>query len=104
MSVIDRQIATEDIEHIIYVIFQTVADPARIIELTRYDLLRQLNWTRRFELVNSHQFPVNETLYQPIEPSVQQFMDAVGRLPGGYIAVVGKSRLREINAFDQDPP
>lgn len=89
MSVIDRQIATEDIEHIIYVIFQTVADPARIIQLTRYDLLRQLNWTRRFELVNSHQFPVNETLYQPIEPSVQQIMDAVGRLPGGYIAVLG---------------
>ena len=86
---IDQRYARQDIEHITSVLFQTVADPARIIELNRDALLHRLDWTHRCELVNPHQFPVNEALYQPIEASVQEFKDAVESLPGGYIAVLG---------------
>ena len=86
---IEQRYALEDIEHISSVLFRTVADPARIIELNRNDLLHRLDWIQRFELVNSHHFPVNEALYQPINTSVQELKDSINTLPGGYIAVLG---------------
>ena len=86
---IEKRYARQDIEQIASVLFRTVADPARVIELDRDDLLHRLDWTQRFELVNSHQFPVNEALYQPINPSVQGLKDSVNTLPGGYIALLG---------------
>ena len=52
-------------------------------------MLSQLGWAQRFELVNSHQCPVDEELYQPIEETVRDLIEAVDHLAGGYIAVVG---------------
>ena len=86
---IEKRNVRQDIEHIASALFRTVADPARVIELDRDDLLHRLDWTQRFELVNTHQFPVNEALYQPINPSVQELKDSVNTLPGGYIALLG---------------
>ena len=85
----DQELVLRDIEQIVYSLFRTVADPARIIELTRLKLLANLGWAQRFELVNSHQFPVDETSYQPIEETVHELIEAVDQLSGGYIAVVG---------------
>ena len=85
----DQEIARRDIEQIAYSLFRIVANPARIIQLTRLQLLSQLGWAQRFELVNSHQFPVDEELYQPIEETVRDLIEAVDHLAGGYIAVVG---------------
>src|SRR5215469_10292676 len=70
-------------------LFGTVADPQKIIELTHDELLVRLNWRARFEFRSRHEFPVNELLYQPIEPSVNQFEQRLNTLPGGYIAVLG---------------
>ena len=88
-STMDQETTRRDIEQIAYSLFQTVAHPARIIELNRHQLLHQLGWTQRFELMNPHQFPVDESQYQPIEETVQEFIGALDRLSGGYIAVVG---------------
>ena len=86
---IEKRYVRQDIEHIASMLFRTVADPARVIELDRDDLLHRLDWTKRFELVNSHQFPVNDALYQPINPTVQELRDSINTLPGGYIALLG---------------
>ena len=88
-TTIEQNYARADIEHIALSLFQIVADPARIIELNRDELIRLLDWTHRFQLVNPHQFPVNEAWYQPIDSSVQELMDAVKKLSGGYITVLG---------------
>ena len=89
LTTTDQELFLRDIEQIVYSLFRTVADPARPIELTRLQLLTQLGWAQRFELVHSHQFPVDETSYQPIEETVHELIEAVNQLSGGYIAVVG---------------
>ena len=85
----DQVVAHQDIKQIAHWLFRTVAHPARVIELTRVQLLSQLGWAQRSELVNSHQFPVDETLYQPIEETVHELIESIDQLAGGYIAVVG---------------
>ena len=85
----DQIVTHQDIEQIAHSLFGTVAHPARVIELTRLQLLTQLDWGQRFELVNPHQFPVDETLYQPIEETVHELIESIDQLAGGYIAVVG---------------
>ncbi len=85
----DQVIAQQDLKDLTETLFATVADPRRIIELTRNDLLARLDWRARFEFRSRHEFPVDELLYQPIEPSVRQLERALEKLPGGYIAVLG---------------
>ena len=88
-TTIDQVVAHQDIDQIAHSLFRTVAHPARIIELTRLQLLTQLGWAQRFDLVNSHQFPVDEILYQPIEETVHELIESIDQLAGGYIAVLG---------------
>jgi hypothetical protein len=85
----DQVIAQQDLKDLTETLFATVADPQRIIELTRNDLLARLDWRARFEFRSRHEFPVDELLYQPIEPSVRQLEQALEALPDGYIAVLG---------------
>ena len=85
----DQIVTHQDIEQIAHSLFETVAHPARVIELTRLQLLSQLDWGQRFELVHTHQFPVDEILYQPIEETVHELIESIDQLTGGYIAVVG---------------
>lgn len=85
----NQVIAQQDLKDLTETLFATVADPRRIIEMTRNDLLARLDWRARFEFRSRHEFPVDELLYQPIEPSVRQLEQALEKLPGGYIAVLG---------------
>ena len=88
-SIRDHQIAEEDIEKITYELFQTVADPERIVYLSREELLHRLNWLDRFEYKSLHRFPISDQLYQEIEPTATKLAEAIDSLPGGYIAVLG---------------
>jgi hypothetical protein len=85
----EQVITQRDLKDLTGTIIDTVADPQRIIELTRDELLARLDWQARFEFRSRHEFPVDELLYQPIEPSVHQLEQALDMLPGGYIAVLG---------------
>ena len=85
----DQDIAQEDLEHLTQALFSAVADPERIVELTREQLLVRLGWKARVDYKSVHEFPVDEALYQPIEATVDQLPSALDSLPGGYIAVLG---------------
>lgn len=79
----------QDIQHIAHTLFDTVADPARIIELNRDALLTHLGWQERVEFISRHEFPVEERLYHPITSTIQQLEHAIETLSGGYIALLG---------------
>ena len=85
----EQRYSQEDNEQIELMLFQTVADPAQIIHLSREDLLKRLRWTNRFDFRNRHILPVDESSYQPIESTKCDILSALENLPGGYIAVVG---------------
>ena len=85
----EKQFARNDIGEIELMLIQSVADPARIIELNREDIIKRLNWTGRFTFRNRHSFPVDENIYQDIEATRNELLSAMSSLGGGYIAVLG---------------
>ena len=86
---LDQQFVEDDVDRITNELFATVADPEHIIELTDAQLLQRLNWTDRFEYRNPHRFPVIEKTYREIRDTALALTEAIGKLPGGYIAVLG---------------
>lgn len=89
MSSRDAEIFQKDLDNVTHKIFAAVYDPQYIVRLNREELLSRLGWKDRFEYRNQHSFPVNETLYQPIEDSRKALERALMELDGGYIAVLG---------------
>lgn len=85
----EQTIVKQDLDDLTLALFDMVADPEYIIELTRRELLRRLGWKSRLEYSNPHEFPIDENLYQPIEETVEEISSAIKKLPGGYIAVLG---------------
>ena len=85
----DGYIIQTELQQIAQALFAAVADPFRIIELTRDQLLTRLGWKERFEFKSRHEFPVDEVLYRPIGDSRDQLESALSNLLGGYVAVIG---------------
>lgn len=85
----DGYIIQTELQQIAQALFAAVADPFRIIELTRDQLLTRLGWKERFEFKSRHEFPVDEVLYRPIGDSSNQLESALSNLLGGYVAVIG---------------
>ncbi len=85
----EQTILKQDLDNLTLELFDLVADPEYIIELTRRELLIRLGWMNRLEYRNPHEFPVDENFYQPIEETVEEISSAIKKLPGGYIAVLG---------------
>ena len=85
----DQQNVADDVADITSFLVRTVADPQRIIEISLEELLQRLNWTDRFKYRNRHRFPVEERMYRGIEPTAAALTEAIDKLPGGYIAVLG---------------
>src|SRR6185295_4365 len=78
-----------DLEHVTVKIFEAVYDPQIIIRLNREELLIRLGWKDRFEYRNQHYFPVDESLYEPIEKSREALEQSLSNLEGGYVGVLG---------------
>ncbi len=70
-------------------LFQTVAAPERVIELSRDELLDRMGWRGRTEFRSGHHFPIDHRAYEPIEDTVSALENALDQLAGGYIAVLG---------------
>jgi hypothetical protein len=85
----DEQAISDDLAHLTYKLFETVADPTRVIHLARFELLERLGWLERYEFRSQHEFPVDESLYEPIVASAGRVEEAIGRLTGGYVGVFG---------------
>lgn len=85
----EQKIIKQDLDDLTLTLFDLVADPEYIIELTSKELLTRLGWKERLEYSNPHEFPIDEYLYQPIEETVVEISSAIKKLPGGYIAVLG---------------
>ena len=85
----DETSTLADLKRITLSLFEAVADPARIINLTRDELLKRLGWTGRLQFRNPHEFPEPPIPYEPIEATQQRLDHALSALTGGYIAVLG---------------
>jgi hypothetical protein len=86
-----------DLAHLAAVLFDIVADPERIVRLTRAELIEKLGWTRRLSYRNRHVFPV-PSAYEPNEVAVSSLLAAIESHSGGYLGLVaaagaGKSTL-----------
>ena len=88
-SALDQKYIDEDVAHITNVLFTTVADPQRIIQLNHRQLMQHLAWTDRFEYRNRHIFPVDVETYREIQASATALADAINDLSGGYLVVLG---------------
>ncbi len=86
---LDWGTTAHDVNDLAAFLFKMVASPVGIVELSRNDLLEHLGWQDRFASRSRHDFPVDLELYQPVSATVEQLDQALGRLPGGYIAVLG---------------
>lgn len=85
----EKEIVQKDQQELYHVLISKVADPARPVELSRKELLQLLGWQDRFDLKSRHEFPIDDSLYQPIETNVHQLEQALSTLPGGYIVILG---------------
>ncbi|MCA9834455.1 MAG: ATP-binding protein [Thermomicrobiales bacterium] len=85
----DVQQTVADIDHIRHVIFDLAAREPAPVHIERQQLLERLGWTDRFRPRNSHVFPVDEALYQPIDESVHELEEKLDAITGGYLGVFG---------------
>jgi hypothetical protein len=85
----DEQIFAEDLRRVTESLFATVADPAQIVQVTRHEILSRLGWRDRVEFKSRHEFLVDESLYEPIAETLNEFIRAIGIIESGYIGVLG---------------
>jgi hypothetical protein len=79
-----------DIRQIASLMMRVIGDPERReVEIDRVRLLMLLGWGSRFQPRFSHEFPVDETLYQPITESVIELERSITLTKAGYIALIG---------------
>ena len=57
-------------------------------QISCIELLRLLDWQRRLEFVNRHEFPV-PTTYREIQETAEKLRVAVEHLQGGYLILLG---------------
>ena len=79
----------KDIDQLCQFLFETIAGPEKITEMTLDQLLQRLNWKSRFEFKSRHEFPEPDIPYQPVKSVVNKLNQTLSNLPGGYIALIG---------------
>jgi hypothetical protein len=85
----ERTVLRDDANRLAHAFMQLVARPDRRAEFTREQLLDELGWRYRMEFRNKHEFPDPEIPYRNIAETVGEVTDAIERLTGGYLAVIG---------------
>lgn len=83
-------LAWADVEDLAHFLMRCISESARgAVELRISDILAGLEWADRYDLRFKHDFPVDEHLYRPIEPTVIALEAAFASFDRGYIALVG---------------
>lgn len=85
----DAELHDRQIKEVIEYLLREVAHPSQTVEISRNDLLSDLNWSDRLEMRSTHEFPVDQARYEPIQATTTQLDRALDELAGGYVAVVG---------------
>jgi hypothetical protein len=70
-------------------LWQTVASPARIVEVDRDSLLDRLGWAHLYRQRHRHEFPVDARIYRAPRGSRAELDRMLARGIDGYAAVVG---------------
>src|ERR1700680_863978 len=78
-----------DLQELADCFFRLAADPKRPGELTSAQLIHELRWQGRLELRPRHEFPEPSIPYHAIDHTVRELEQALARLPGGYVLLVG---------------
>jgi hypothetical protein len=82
--------AWADVEDLAKLLLSKVSKSSgRAVELRIDTILTELNWRDRYDLRFKHDFPIDERLYRPIEPTVQELEKAFTQFERGYLALVG---------------
>ena len=79
----------KDVDNVARLIAKLGGGEKRIIEITRDVLLQHLGWQSRFEFRFKHEFPVDETFYQPITRTIEKLETAINHFNSGYLALLG---------------
>jgi len=79
----------KDVDQIARLISKLGGGEKRVIEVSRADLLKELGWEARFEFRFKHEFPVDQSIYQPITQTVQELETAISQFTSGYLALIG---------------
>lgn len=66
-----------------------VADPAKVTELKRSELVGKLGWSKRITFASSHVFPDPLMHYEEIEYTADKLRMALQDYKSGYLALVG---------------
>jgi hypothetical protein len=83
------EILGEDLRQLTEILLAIVADPAQIVQITCDELLDRLGWRDRIEFRSRHEFPIDESHYEPIAETIKELERVVEVLDGGYAAVLG---------------
>ncbi|WFU51785.1 AAA family ATPase [Sinorhizobium terangae] len=82
--------AWADVEDLAQLLLSKVSKSSGGAVEVRIDtILTELNWRDRYDLRFKHDFPIDEHLYRPIEPTVQALERAFVQFDRGYLALVG---------------
>jgi hypothetical protein len=85
----DRMLLQDQITTISKKIFDLVADPGASIEYNAKEFLQLLGWPISNQLLNVHDFPVDEGRYKKIEGLDEEFERLISSTEKGYIAIIG---------------
>jgi len=82
--------AWDDIEDLAQFLLSEVArSSGGAVELDIHAVLTGLKWSERYDLRFKHEFPIDERLYRPIEPTVRALDEAFVKFDRGYLALIG---------------
>jgi hypothetical protein len=85
----DRVLLKDQIAIISKKIFDLVADPGASIEYSAKEFLQLLGWPISNQLLNVHDFPIDEGRYKQIEGLDEEFERLINNTEKGYIAIIG---------------
>ncbi|WP_020385222.1 ATP-binding protein [Kribbella catacumbae] len=80
--------AIKDQNHLAATLQQIVVDPAKIVQLNRFQLMARLGWSLRTRYQNPHRFPVPDT-YTANSAARTALEAAIAGHSHGYLAIIG---------------
>jgi hypothetical protein len=78
-----------DLDELQLALFSTVADRRMIVQLSRAELLDQLNWRDRIEFRSRHEFPPTTIPYEEVTGTAKDLLRALASHSGGYLVLLG---------------
>ena len=86
----DSQTLNKDIDKLSNFVSNSISQTKKLpLKLTSEDLLKKIGWSDRIEYKNTHDFPVDRKIYEPIEDSKKKLLKTIKEIKSGYILLQG---------------